>query len=97
MFALAFMFAGMLIGFLLRKTVLPGLISRLLLPIICALLFAMGVLIGANHMVMDNLHTLGLHGVILALATTAASALCVALICRLFPDKKRAGDMGAGK
>ena len=97
MFALAFMFAGMLLGFLLRKTLLPGLVSRLLLPIICALLFAMGVLIGANPMVMDNLHTLGFHGLVLALATTTASALCVALICRLFPDRPKAKNTGAGK
>ena len=87
MFALAFMFAGILVGYLFRKTPFPGRIAGLLTAIICALLFAMGMPIGANPMVMNNLDTLGLRGLGLALATTAGSVVCVFLICRLFPDK----------
>lgn len=94
MFALAFMFAGMLVGFLLRKTSIPGHIARFFLPIVCALLFAMGMLIGSNPMIMGTLHTLGLHGFFMAFFSMAGSAITVSIICRLFPAKSSAHEAG---
>lgn len=94
MFALAFMFLGMLVGFLLRKTSIPGHIARLFIPIVCALLFAMGMLIGHNPMIMDNLHTLGLHGFLMAFSSMVGSAVVVSIICRLFPARNTAGSTG---
>ncbi len=82
MFALGFMFLGMLAGYLLRHTKIPALICRLVMPLILALLFCMGVLIGDNPAIMDNLHGLGLQGAVLAAATLAASLITVLLICR---------------
>lgn len=87
MFALAFMFAGMALGFLLRKTPLPALAARLLIPITCAMLFALGLAIGANPMIMNSLDSLGVQGLTFAVAGMIGSALVVSLICRLFPDK----------
>ncbi len=66
MFALAFMFLGMALGFLLRACPLPGLVSRLVMPFILALLFCMGALIGGNESLMASLPALGARGLALA-------------------------------
>lgn len=92
MFALAFMFAGMAIGFILRNTPVPALAARLLVPITCAMLFALGLAIGGNSMIMESLHTLGVQGLTFAVAGMTGSALAVSLICRLFPDREDAGQ-----
>ena len=86
MFALAFMFAGIALGLLLRKTPIPALASRLLVPITCAMLFALGLAIGTNPMIMGSLDSLGLQGLTFAVACMVGSALVVSLFCRLFPD-----------
>ena len=86
MFALAFMFAGIALGLLLRKTPIPALASRLLVPITCAMLFALGLAIGANPVIMGSLDSLGLQGLAFAVAGMVGSALVVSLFCRLFPD-----------
>lgn len=85
MYALAFMFLGMAAGFLLRTTPFPALAGRLLTPLICALLFAMGVLIGENGQVMAALPALGLKACVLAASTLAGSVLATLLLLRLFP------------
>lgn len=98
MYAIAFVFAGIFLGFFARRTFLPGLAARILMPLIYALLFCMGVLIGADETVMAGLHTLGLQGVTLAVATLLGSVVCVALVDR-FLVNGRAGltDGNGGK
>lgn len=86
MFALAVMFVGILLGFLLRGTRLPALASRLVMPAIIILLFFMGLGIGANHRLMDNLPTLGLRGLLLTLAALAGSLTVVCLLRRFLPS-----------
>ncbi len=90
MFALAFMFLGILIGFLLRNTAFPVLVARCVMPVILALLFCMGVLIGANDTIMNNLPSLGLSGLVLAASTLAGSVACVSLICHVLNRRKNA-------
>lgn len=85
MFALCFMFLGMFLGYLLRERRVSAWCCRLVMPCILALLFCMGVLIGSNDVIMDNLHGLGLLGAVLAIATLAGSVLAVWFMVRLFP------------
>ncbi len=96
MFALGFMFLGMLAGFLLRETSLPGLLCRLTMPCILALLFCMGALIGANPAIIDNLHTLGFQGGVLAVATLVGSLVTVLIICRCVTGERTAA-VGPGQ
>ncbi len=97
MFALAFMFLGILLGWLLRATRLPGLLSRLVMPCILSLLFFMGVVIGGNPAIMDNLPSLGMQGAVMAVATIAGSVVVVTIITRLFArDYAPAGQSQQG-
>lgn len=84
MFALLFMFAGIALGYLLRETRAAAFFCRLVMPCILALLFCMGALIGNNRTIMDNLDTLGLQGLLLAVAGMTGSAIAVTIIVRLF-------------
>ena len=91
MFALLFMFAGIAVGYLLRETMAASFFCRLVMPCILALLFCMGALIGNNRAIMDNLDTLGLQGLILAVAGMTGSAIAISIIVRLF-FKDNKGD-----
>ncbi len=78
------MFAGIAIGYFLRETKAAAFFCRLVMPCILALLFCMGALIGNNRAIMDNLDTLGLQGLMLAVATMIGSSLVVTLVVRIF-------------
>ena len=68
------MFGGMLCGYLLRRRAgLLGLLSRLVMPAVWLLLFLMGVTVGANDAVMENLPTLGLEALLLTLGALGGS------------------------
>ncbi len=78
------MFAGIALGYLLRETRTAAFFCRLVMPCILALLFCMGALIGNNKVIMDNLDTLGLQGLILAVCAMIGSSIVVTIIVRLF-------------
>jgi len=78
-------FIGIALGLLLKRTVLPRLADRLFMPIVCALLFAMGYVTGGNAELMANLPTLGLQALLLAVAAIIGSVVCVCLLCRILP------------
>ncbi len=78
------MFAGIALGYLLRETRTAAFFCRLVMPCILALLFCMGALIGNNRAIMDNLDTLGLQGLILAVCAMIGSSIVVTIIVRLF-------------
>ena len=61
------MFAGMLLGFLLRKQRLSW-IHKVITVFIWLLLFLLGIDVGSNQEIINGLHTIGLEAVILTLA-----------------------------
>ena len=79
---ISLIFAGILLGILLRRTAIPGIAGRIFTPVVVLLLFAMGCAIGRNRTVMDNLPRLGLDAFILATASVAGSVIAVLLISR---------------
>lgn len=86
------MICGIVAGFLLRKRKrLFILVGRLNLWIILLLMFAMGLAVGGNSEVMDNLGGLGLDAIGIGLGAMAGSvALSVVVYKYLFkkePDK----------
>ena len=70
---ISLIFAGILLGILLRRTAIPGIAGRIFTPVVVLLLFAMGCAIGRNRTVMDNLPRLGLDAFILATASARGS------------------------
>ena len=66
------MFAGMLLGFLLRKQRLSW-IHKVITVFIWLLLFLLGIDVGSNQEIINGLHTIGLEAVILTLAAVLGS------------------------
>ncbi len=96
------MFFGIFLGYLLRKTTLAQIPCRLVMPCIFALLFCMGVLIGNNKEIMNNLGSLGIEGLLIAVASLVGSCLVVTIISRIFlkgysPDQGHAEEQAAGQ
>ena len=89
-------FLGIALGLILKRTVLPKLAERLFMPIVCALLFAMGCVAGGNGELMANLPALGLQALALAVAAIIGSVLCVCLVSRFLPPPA-AGLKGAAQ
>ena len=98
-------FIGIALGLLAKRTVLLALAGKLFMPIVCVLLFAMGYVTGGNAELMAHLPMIGVHALVLAVATIAGSVLCVCLICPFLSSPKGGGkgcskhgaaDSGAG-
>lgn len=78
------MFCGIALGYLFRK---DSRLQQTGMPItitIVLLLFLMGVSVGANKAIVDNLGTLGIQALLIALAGTTGSVLAGWAVYRLF-------------
>lgn len=75
--------AGILAGYLLRaqKKMLGG-IGKLNMLIIYLLLFAMGLSVGRDENVMNNLGRLGIQGILISICSIAGSVLLSWLVYR---------------
>ncbi len=80
--------SGILLGFVLRKRLNEKFLNRFLLYSIYLLLFLMGVGIGTNKQILENLLSLGLQALALTLGAVAGSILVVFLVYKLFFVKK---------
>ena len=69
------MLLGTGLGYLFRRIEVLQHLNPLIMMAICALLFVLGLAIGANEMIIKNLTTLGLQAFVLALAGTSGSIL----------------------
>ena len=69
------MFAGIAAGYLLREVELLQKIGKPISYTILLLLFLLGISVGANKEIVDNLATLGGQAFLLALAGTVGSML----------------------
>ena len=69
------MFGGIAVGYLLRKVELLQKIGKPISYTILLLLFLLGISVGANKDIVDNLVTLGGQAFLLALAGTVGSVL----------------------
>lgn len=83
------MLAGMLAGYVFRKNSrLIRLSEKSVTYAIFALLFLLGIAIGADSRIMDNLHSLGLIALVLTLAGVLGSIMLAWLTFRLFFKNK---------
>ena len=69
---LVFMFAGILLGYLLRK-IRIGFINGAILTLIWLLLFLLGVEVGYNDAVIRKFGTLGMEAILIAALATLGS------------------------
>jgi uncharacterized membrane protein YbjE (DUF340 family) len=69
------MLLGIGVGYILRHVSFLRRLNPVIMITICVLLFVLGLSIGANKMIVNNLTTLGLQAVVLALAGTLGSIL----------------------
>jgi uncharacterized membrane protein YbjE (DUF340 family) len=69
------MVLGTGLGYMCRKVSFLQRLNPAILITICVLLFVLGLSIGANEMIMNNLTTLGLQALVLSCAGTFGSIL----------------------
>lgn len=77
------MVAGILLGYLLRGKNLKS-VPKLINVAILLLLFLLGITVGADREIMDNLGTIGKDALLIALACVAGSVLCAWVVCKYF-------------
>lgn len=86
---IAIMLAGVLIGCLLKDRKLPDWLSGGTMLTIVLLLFVMGVEIGSNREVVENLLPLGGNALIISVAATLGSVLAAAAVGHFFLKKDK--------
>lgn len=83
------MAAGALTGHLLRHIRLLRQVEKSASLTVFALLFVLGLSIGSNQLIIENLDRFGWQAAVLATAGTAGSILAAALVVQLFFNKKK--------
>lgn len=83
---IGFMFSGILLGYLFRRTKVT-LIQKLITFFIWLLLFLLGVHAGGNEEVVRSLGTIGFEAVIITIAAIFGSSFCALLLWK-FLNKK---------
>lgn len=73
---ISIMFAGVAIGFALRRhEAVSRISSKMLMPVIYLLLLAMGVIVGSNPQLMSNIPTLGLRALVITIGAVLGSVV----------------------
>lgn len=86
---------GIAIGYLFRQRIKEKPVNRFITFIIYLLLFMLGVSVGGNERVMNNLDTIGLKALGIALAVMIGSAAMSSLIYHfVYKSKKEVRDEG---
>lgn len=83
------MFGGIAVGYLLRKMELLQKIGKPISYTILLLLFLLGISVGANDAIVNNLATLGGQAFVLALAGTTGSVLAAWAVYYFFFKERR--------
>lgn len=77
------MIAGIILGYMLRDRNLK-IVHELITWAIFLLLFLLGITVGANKDVMDNLGTIGYEAMLITLAAVSGSVFCAWCVYRFF-------------
>lgn len=85
------MFAGIAVGYLMRRVTLLQQIGRPISDTILLLLFLLGTVVGANREIVDNLTVLGGQALLIAVAGTLGSLVAAWGVYRWF-FQERSGD-----
>lgn len=85
---LAFMLAGIIVGFLFRRWKIRA-IHTIILTLIWLLLFLLGLEVGANETVVSQFAKLGFQAFIIATAGTLGSVMAAKLLWGKFPRSSK--------
>ena len=78
-------------GLLVKKKIKFGsLVEKLTNTSVFLLLFYLGVSVGLNKMIVNNLHQIGLKALIISVFSILFSLICSSIIYKLFFKKKKA-------
>lgn len=80
------MLGGVLAGFLLRKKKL-GWVSQFIMIAIWILLFLLGIAVGHNEKILNNLDTIGWQALVLSIGAVLGSVLLAGVVYRFFFKK----------
>jgi len=80
------MFFGVSVGLLLRNNP-PKFLAKLINVVIYALLLMLGISVGANKMIINNLHTLGVQALLITLGALTGSIFLSWLLFRYLFSK----------
>lgn len=84
----AIMLSGVVVGYLLRNKNL-SFVPRLITIAIWVLLFMLGLAVGLNDAILNNLDTIGLQAFILSVGGIAGSAILAWVVYRFFFSKSQ--------
>ena len=84
------MVLGILTGFLFRKKQIKW-IQVVITILIWALLFVLGIEVGGNKTIIENLHTLGFQALIIAVAGVLGSCFLAWVLWRFVVNRKKKG------
>lgn len=86
---IAIMFGGIAVGYVLRRVEVLQRVGKLISVTIFLLLFLLGITVGSNPDIMNNLGTLGWQAFILAFAGTLGSVVVAGLVYHYFFKERR--------
>lgn len=81
---IAVMFVGVFIGYLLKKISFLEHLPKSIGWTIFILIFLMGISIGGNQNIINNLSTLGVQAFVIAFLATSGSVLCAWAVYKYF-------------
>jgi uncharacterized membrane protein YbjE (DUF340 family) len=88
--SVSFIAIGFLLGYLLRKPLQNNsFLSKLQTAVIVIMLFCMGLSVGINKTVMDNLGSLGLQALILSVLCIGGSIISAWLFGKIYRRKPK--------
>ena len=81
--------AGGILGYLLRHASFVRQLEKSTALTVCLLLFVLGLSIGSNRLIIDNLARFGWQAALLAVAGTAGSIAAASLALRLYTKNRK--------
>lgn len=85
------MISGIILGYILRERNMKF-VQKGITCAIFALLFLLGLSVGTNNEIMDNLDTIGLDALLITFGAVAGSVLCAWFVYKFFFEKKEKAE-----
>ena len=85
---LIILLSTILVGFLFRKKAVPAVPARIITYIVWLLLFFLGISLGSNPTVIENLGSYGIKALIIGVLAAIGSGLAALLLSGILPEKK---------
>lgn len=82
------MVIGIFTGYVLRKRHIAGLVGKMISVAIVGLLFFLGISVGTNKDIMNNLSTIGVNAMLISFAATMGSVLVSWLVYTIWFKNK---------